>query len=226
MVEPSPEGRSKSAKELAHEYEVSDRTVQTWFKTVTTAYPWIDPSALKTGKSAKTRYTPLCQALLAEYRDNASVLSEEDWIASVHAANPEQGSAREPEVTEAELVEAPGGSKTGSVSATITVSPSKGTIAVHQVNQIHLTVINTQSEVDQALTHLQATLKQWSHNTSDLESALLQNAENKGSELGAKVAIAKVNKFVQTAEPVETALAEQLGLLGKPTVVPDTSPLV
>lgn len=85
-----PEVRAKSAKELADEYEVSDRTVHTWFKTVTAAYPWIEPEALKTGKSAKTRYTPLCQALIAAYRALASNVSEEDWIASIHAANPEK----------------------------------------------------------------------------------------------------------------------------------------
>lgn len=89
-LEISPAVRAKSAKELADEYEVSDRTVQTWFKTVTAAYPWIEPEALKTGKSAKTRYTPLCQALIAEYRALASNVSEEDWITSIHAANPEK----------------------------------------------------------------------------------------------------------------------------------------
>jgi hypothetical protein len=89
-VEASPEVRAKSSKELADEYEVSDRTVQTWVKTVATAYLWIPLKALKTGKSAKTRYTLLCQALIAEYRAAAAELSEEDWIASVHAANPEK----------------------------------------------------------------------------------------------------------------------------------------
>ncbi len=90
VVESSTEVRSKSAKELADEYGVSDRTVQSWFKTITTAYAWIEPESLKTGKSAKTRYTPLCQALIAEYRASTSTLSEEDWIASVHAVNPEK----------------------------------------------------------------------------------------------------------------------------------------
>ncbi|MDX2245069.1 MAG: hypothetical protein NW224_30700 [Leptolyngbyaceae cyanobacterium bins.302] len=92
-TEPSLEVRAKSAKELAEEYEVSDRTIQTWFKTVTAAHPWIELETLKTGKSAKTRYTPLCQTLIAEYRAVASNVSEENWIASVHAANPEKLSA-------------------------------------------------------------------------------------------------------------------------------------
>ena len=90
VVASLPEVRSKSAREVADEYGVSDRTVQTWFKVVATAYPWISPEALRTGKSAKTRYTPLCQTLLGEYRSSAGSLSEDDWIASIHAANPEK----------------------------------------------------------------------------------------------------------------------------------------
>jgi len=89
-VELSPEVRAKSAREIAAEYNVSDKTVQIWFKTVMAAYLWIEPETLKTGKSAKTRYTPLCQALISEYRAVAAELSEDDWIASVHAANPDK----------------------------------------------------------------------------------------------------------------------------------------
>lgn len=87
VVVPTPEVRSKSAKELADEYGVSDRTINTWFKVVAAAYCWMESEALKTGRSAKTRYTPLFQALLAEYRINAASRSDQDWVASVHAAN-------------------------------------------------------------------------------------------------------------------------------------------
>lgn len=84
------EVRSKSSKELAADYGVSDKTIQSWFKAVCAAYCWLEPETLKTGRSAKTRYTPLCQALIAEYRASASDLAEEEWIASVHAAHPEK----------------------------------------------------------------------------------------------------------------------------------------
>lgn len=93
VAEPSLAVRAKSAKEIAEAFGVSDKTVQTWFKAVCAAYPWIDPKTLKTGSSNKIRYTPLCQALIAEYRAVAAALSEEDWIASVHTANPEKLSA-------------------------------------------------------------------------------------------------------------------------------------
>lgn len=83
-VAPSPEVRSKSAKELAVEYGVSDRTVNTWFKTVAAAYCWMEVEALKTGKSAKTRYTPLFQTLLADLsrRCRQSIGSRLDCLSS------------------------------------------------------------------------------------------------------------------------------------------------
>jgi hypothetical protein len=89
VVEASPKVRAKSAKEIADEYKVSDKTIQTWFKAVFAAYSWVDPKTLKVGSGNKIRYTPLCQTLITEYRAVAAELSEEDWIASVHAANPE-----------------------------------------------------------------------------------------------------------------------------------------
>jgi hypothetical protein len=95
-IELSSEVRSKSAREISEQFGVSDKTVQTWYKSICAAYPWIEPEALKTGKSAKTRYTPLCQSLIAEYRTAATELSEEDWIASVHAANVEKLAAIAP----------------------------------------------------------------------------------------------------------------------------------
>jgi len=89
-VKAPSEVRAKSAKEIAEEFGVTDKTIQTWFKSVCAAYPWIASKTLKTGNGNKIRYTPLCQALIVEYRTAAIELSEEDWIASVHAANPEK----------------------------------------------------------------------------------------------------------------------------------------
>jgi hypothetical protein len=91
--QPLPEARSKSAAEMADEYNVSDKSVQQWFKAVTTAYCWIDIQDLRTGSGRKTRYTPLCQDLIAKYRAESSSMTESDWIASVHAANPEKVAA-------------------------------------------------------------------------------------------------------------------------------------
>jgi len=67
---------------------VQDRSILTWFKTVTAAYPWIPIADLRTGNSAKTRYTPLYQTLFDEYRREANNTSADDWIASVHVAHP------------------------------------------------------------------------------------------------------------------------------------------
>jgi hypothetical protein len=74
--EASSEGpEPKSAKELAALYGVSDRALQDWFKTICTAYIWIPLTDLKSGNSNKTRYTVLCQDLLAQYREAAKALS-------------------------------------------------------------------------------------------------------------------------------------------------------
>ena len=70
------------------QYKVQDRSILTWFKTLTAAYPWIPMADLRTGNSAKTRYTPLCQTLFDAYRKEANNTSADDWIASVHAAHP------------------------------------------------------------------------------------------------------------------------------------------
>jgi hypothetical protein len=59
VTEPSPEVRPKSAKEIGDGFEVTDKTVQSWFKAVCAAYFWIDVKDLKTGAGNKVRYTPL-----------------------------------------------------------------------------------------------------------------------------------------------------------------------
>ncbi|MFE4108438.1 hypothetical protein [Almyronema epifaneia] len=87
--EAASEVRAKSASELADEYQVSSRTVQGWFKIICSAYSWIDLPELKTGSSAKTRYTPYCQHLIAGFRQAAESMSAEDWVASIHAQNPD-----------------------------------------------------------------------------------------------------------------------------------------
>ncbi|MEP0914211.1 hypothetical protein NDI45_25210 [Leptolyngbya sp. GB1-A1] len=78
----------KSAGELAEIYGVSDKSIQSWYKVVLLAYPWIDPLQLQVGASNKLRYTSLCQKLLADFRNSG--LSKDQWIASVHASNPDK----------------------------------------------------------------------------------------------------------------------------------------
>ena len=87
--------KSTSASELADEFGVSSRTIQGWFKIIRQAYPWINEADLKTGSSAKTRYTPYCQQLIAEFRQAAESMSAEDWVASVHAQNSDLFHAQE-----------------------------------------------------------------------------------------------------------------------------------
>lgn len=90
LVSASPEAadepRPKSAREIAEEYSISDRQIQEDLKVVRRAYPWLEQKQLKIGVSAKTRYTPLCQQLLAQFR--ASDLTAEDWIEQVWQSHP------------------------------------------------------------------------------------------------------------------------------------------
>ncbi|WP_346293756.1 hypothetical protein [Sphaerothrix gracilis] len=88
LSEASSEVRAKSASELADEFGVSSRTIQGWFKVILQAYVWIGETELKTGSSAKTRYTPYCQKLIAEFRQASEDMSAEDWITSIHEQNP------------------------------------------------------------------------------------------------------------------------------------------
>ena len=98
--EPAIELRPQSARNIAQVYQVSDRTVQDWIKTVFRAYPLIAQKDLKLGSSNRTRYTPLCQTLIKQYR--SSGLSAEDWIASVHATNATAQPAITPDILPAE----------------------------------------------------------------------------------------------------------------------------
>ncbi len=83
-----PQPMPKTAREIAEIYEVSDRTIQSWFKVVSQAYPWLSEADLKTGKSAQTRYTSLCQELIADFR--ASNKGTEEWVAAIHLSNAEK----------------------------------------------------------------------------------------------------------------------------------------
>ncbi len=85
----------KSAKEIGDLYKKTDKTVQNWFsRAICPAYCWLQPTDLQVGSSNQLRYTPLCQQLIADYR--ASGLSADQWIAHIHAANPDRVAAAAP----------------------------------------------------------------------------------------------------------------------------------
>jgi hypothetical protein len=88
LLSSDPQPVTKTAKEIAELYGVSDRTVQSWFKVVNQAHPWLKEADLKTGKSAQTRYTTLCQELISAFR--ASSQGAEEWTAAVHRSNAEK----------------------------------------------------------------------------------------------------------------------------------------
>jgi hypothetical protein len=233
-VKPSPEVRAKSAKEIAKEFGVSDKTVQIWFKAVCAAYPWIDPKTLKTGSGNKIRYTPLCQELIIDYRVVATELSEEDWIVSVHAANPKKlstSSALLPSthlpVSPTEVISPSNGDRpkddgsilsyqrSGALEALLNSRPQLGDTSSPEQNPLVLairqkvtamsnTTVNVQQQIDQA--------RQISADTQDAIQALedLEVVER---------AQAKADRHYQLEKQVYARRLELLGVedaVGKP----------
>lgn len=71
----------RAAREIAETYGVSDRSIQNWYKVITEAYPSLTETDLKIGKSAKMKYTVLCQELIQAYRQSGK--NSDEWIAEV-----------------------------------------------------------------------------------------------------------------------------------------------
>lgn len=232
------EVRSKSAKEIAEEFGVSDKTVQTWFKVVCAAYTWIEPEALKTGKSAKTRYTPLCQSLIAEYRAVAAELSEEDWITLVHAANPDLETATSSALSASDAVstevmlqegeQSIRGAFHGGVAVHISSSlalpaipvlipPGDDTAYLMQIQQKlqqferlqQQAIVQMQAQHEQA----QALNAQYQEATSLSDQLLLKEFQLKGVQLGYAALQLKQQAFKAT---VQAAEAGTLPAPGKP----------
>jgi len=163
----------RTAKEISKIYDVSDRTIQDWFKVIRLAYPWLDETQLKVGRSAQTKYTVLLQELLSDFRESG--MGAEEWISAIHFSNadklprektlPERSlkqfhltQAVEVEVVEDEFQEIQ------TTSETYTAQP------ILQVNLQHLTV--TLPEVDTS--GLDAQTVQYTSHTAQAVNVLEQ----------------------------------------------------
>jgi len=80
-----PQPTPRTAREIAEIYEVSDRTIQQWYRVVIKAYPWLKESDLKTGRSAQTKYTILFQEWISDFRESG--MGAEEWISAIHSSN-------------------------------------------------------------------------------------------------------------------------------------------
>ena len=227
-TQPSVEVRPKSAKELADEYGVSDKSIQGWFKTVAAAYLWLDSETLKTGKSAKTRYTALCQVLIAEYRVSAANLSEEDWILSVHAANPEKLAAASPAapsacdqtlVSPTEVMPSTDGERSlrfplhlgssltlPSIASIITPGDDTAYLMQTQQRMQQFEALQQQviTQMQQQHEQAQALNAQYQEATSLNDQLLLQEFQLKGVQLGYAALRVKQQAFKATIQSVET----------------------
>lgn len=194
--QPSDEGCPKISLELATAYGVSDKTIQNWFKTVCKAYPWIPATELKLGSGNKIRYSVQFQSLLCEYRDSAQTMSADEWIASVHAANPDKLvglSTPEPERTpqDAEFV----------------ACEVVGVADLVAQNEVRTTALAARKDATQALTGVNETrldqLKEFLMQRQQTDSALDQQRREDLHQQG-------VNEALQEFIIVEKAKAQTL----------------
>ncbi len=237
-LEPSPEPLNnvartslearepKSAKELAAQYQVGDRTFQTWFKAVCAAYPWIDPKTLKTGSGNKIRYTPLCQALVAEYRAVSTKLSEEAWIASVHAANSEKLATSNAPSAPAEIPISPtevmlptNGDRPGGmvlhIGSSLALPPIPGVIppgndtayltqAQQRLQQFEALQQQVIAQMEQQQKESEDLNAQYQEATRLSDQLLLQEFQLKGIQLGYTALKLKQQAFKATIQAAET----------------------
>ena len=200
----------KSAKALAALYGVSDRTLQDWFKTICTAYLWLPLTDLKSGNSNKTRYTVLCQDLIAQYREAAKDLSADAWIKSIRAAHSEQGAFPEPEVTEAAFVEAPFEHE----SDMVPYQPQDGELERFTPPARKLRrFVSTEAFVNTAKQHTETALDVTQSNSASLTTALVNQMEQEGQRLGLTLFQAKYGTAQSVMADLEETLAKKSGLV-------------
>lgn len=206
----SPEVRPKSALELAEEYSVSDRAIQSWFKAVATAYYWIDAKQLKSGNGNKTRYTPLCQNLIAQYR--GSNLSEDAWIASVHEAHPHEIPADVPVPQPSASLSAASGE-----SAMVPYQAKSGELEQFTPPERKIFKFTSTDEfTETAKANTETALDVTQSNSTSLVDALINQARQDGQKLGVELFNAKYGTAHLVYSQLEQSLAKKSGLVEEP----------
>lgn len=199
----------RTAKEISEIYSVSDRAIQGWYRIVLQAHPWINETDLKVGKSAKTKYTVLCQRLIEAYRQSG--MGSEEWILQIQAQNanilpkerlsPGQ-SLKQFGLTPVEVVE---GADRGQIETAIyTVQPLLPFFHVEDLS-ITVPVVNT-SEVDELTTSLL--------NQTNVAAEMLQQFVT--ADLRVKLAALLAQNTNLAAGLQNAAVVQAVQSLGKP----------
>ncbi|MBD1851691.1 hypothetical protein H6F87_16995 [Cyanobacteria bacterium FACHB-502] len=189
-------------KAIAEYYGVSRKSVQQWFQKVKEACPWFSETDLKLPDE---RYSPLCVELMGRYR--TSGLSFEAWKAQLWEQNAELVAAYQAAQVQTQTAAIP------QAPASITLQQSEVPLLVQSIQPLHLTVVDSTDRLTEAINSLNTTLQQFVTNDQTLETALKQNATQKGSRLGTELAIAEIGSMVQATESARVELAKKLGLL-------------
>ena len=197
----------KSAKELGEIYQVTDKSIQTWFKTVFDAYCWLNPLDLKVGVSNKLRYTPLCQQLLADYR--SSGLSADQWIAQVQAENADKLAPPAPASVE---VDCP--LETEDQSEMMIYQPQVGELERFTPPERKIfKFTSTSAFVDKAKSQTIQSLDTVQANSSALMDSLINQMQSEGQKLGVELFRAKYGTAQSVLTELEQAMAKKSGLV-------------
>ena len=210
----------KSAKELAAQYRVSDRAFQDWFKTVCSSYVWVSLSDLKTGNSNKTRYTVLCQDLIAQYRDASKSLSADDWIKTIYESNRDKVQILEG--VDAELVE---DSQPLFVENSVMVpyQPQAGEMDKFTPPERKIRkFVSTNDFVNTAKENTETALDITQSNSVSLTDALINQMQQEGQKLGLTLFQAKYGTAQSVVAGLEETLAKKSGLETIPAAPQDS----
>jgi len=209
--------RPKSAKEVGDEYGVSDRVIQDNFKIVQKAYPWIALSNLRVGSSNKTRYTQLCQQLIAEFR--ASELTPDDWVASIHKRHAEdyeswlQAQIVQPDPLLDEMSSSPESPNPVDRYGMVAYEGKTGEMErfVPKPRKVYR-FTSTREFVDTARQNTEEGLDAVQSNSSALATALISQMTEEGRKLGVTLFQAKYGTAHSVLADMEEDLAKKSGL--------------
>lgn len=97
--------------------------------------------------------------------------------------------------------------------AQVSIVHSAEVVDVSQVDQIAFVVPDKTRELTAAVEKLTKTLKALQGNDQALEGAMMQNAVQRGVELGTRMAVAEVGHAAEISQAIKLDLAKKLGIV-------------
>ena len=98
-------------------------------------------------------------------------------------------------------------------AAQVSIIRSAEVIDVSQVDQIAFVVPDKTRELTAAVEKLTKTIEALQGNDQALEGAMMQNAVQRGAELGTRMAVAEVGRAAEVSQAIKLDLAKKLGIV-------------